>query len=95
MFDYLAEHVEVSDVLMTGGDPMIMKTKSLAQYLEPLCDPDFLPNIKNLRIGTRSLTFWPQRFTPDADADELIEQNNYFYSYSSPFRTESPTWQAL
>jgi L-lysine 2,3-aminomutase len=58
---------------MTGGDPMIMKTKSLAQYLEPLCDPDFLPHIKNLRIGTRSLSFWPQRFTTDADADELIE----------------------
>jgi KamA family protein len=73
LFDYLAEHEAVSDILMTGGDPMIMKTKSLAQYLEPLCDPDFLPHIKNLRIGTRSLTFWPQRFTIDSDADELIE----------------------
>mmetsp|Transcript_40195 Transcript_40195/g.97099 ORF Transcript_40195/g.97099 Transcript_40195/m.97099 type:complete len:545 (-) Transcript_40195:301-1935(-) len=73
LFDYLAEHEEVSDILMTGGDPMIMKTKSLAQYLEPLCDPNFLPHIKNVRIGTRSLTFWPQRFTTDSDADELIE----------------------
>jgi KamA family protein len=72
LFDYLAEHEEVSDILMTGGDPMIMKTKSLAQYLEPLCDPNFLPHIKNVRIGTRSLSFWPQRFTTDADADELI-----------------------
>jgi KamA family protein len=73
LFDYLAEHEEVSDILMTGGDPMIMKTKSLAQYLEPLCDPNFLPHVKNLRIGTRSLSFWPQRFTTDADADELID----------------------
>jgi L-lysine 2,3-aminomutase len=72
LFDYLAYHEEVSDILMTGGDPMIMKTKSLAQYLEPLCDPNFLPHVKNLRIGTRSLSFWPQRFTTDADADELI-----------------------
>lgn len=72
LFEYLTDHEEVSDILMTGGDPMIMKTKSLAQYLEPLCDPKFLPHIKNLRIGTRSLTFWPQRFTTDADADELI-----------------------
>lgn len=72
LFAYLDEHKEVSDILMTGGDPMIMKTKSLAQYLEPLCDPDFLPHIKNIRIGTRALTFWPQRFTTDADADELI-----------------------
>ena len=73
LFAYLLEHKEVSDILMTGGDPMIMRTKSLAQYLEPLCDPNFLPHIKNLRIGTRSLTFWPQRYTTDADADELID----------------------
>ena len=52
---------------------MIMKTRSLKQYLEPLCDPDFLPHIRNLRIGTRSLSFWPQRFTTDDDADELID----------------------
>lgn len=73
LFEYLGEHEEVSDILMTGGDPMIMRTKSLAQYLEPLTDPNFLPHIKNIRIGTRSLTFWPQRFTTDADADEVIE----------------------
>eukprot|EP00586_Coscinodiscus_wailesii_P015857 CAMPEP_0172502560 /NCGR_PEP_ID=MMETSP1066-20121228/160981_1 /TAXON_ID=671091 /ORGANISM="Coscinodiscus wailesii, Strain CCMP2513" /LENGTH=537 /DNA_ID=CAMNT_0013277859 /DNA_START=107 /DNA_END=1720 /DNA_ORIENTATION=+ len=72
LFEYLNEHKEVSDILMTGGDPMIMRTSSLAQYLEPLCDPTFLPHIKNLRIGTRSLTFWPQRFITDKDANELI-----------------------
>lgn len=73
LFDYLADHPEVSDILMTGGDPMIMQTRSLKQYLEPLCDPTFLPHLQNVRIGTRSLTFWPQRFTTDKDADELIE----------------------
>eukprot|EP00536_Pseudo-nitzschia_multiseries_P008068 jgi/Psemu1/240854/estExt_Genewise1.C_1980065 len=73
LFEYLADHEEVSDILMTGGDPMIMQTRSLEQYLEPLCDPDFLPHIKNIRIGTRSLSFWPQRFTTDKDADELID----------------------
>lgn len=72
LFDYLEEHPEVSDILFTGGDPAIMKTKMLKQYLEPFKDPTFLPHITNLRIGTRSLTFWPQRFTTDDDADELI-----------------------
>lgn len=73
LFDYLDQHKEVSDILMTGGDPMVMRTRSLAQYLEPLTDPTFLPHIKNIRIGTRSLSFWPQRFTTDKDADEVIE----------------------
>merc|ERR1719217_1740029 len=71
LFDYIAEHPEVSDILFTGGDPMFMKTRLLKQYLEPFKDPNHLPHIKNLRIGTRALTFWPQRFTTDDDADEL------------------------
>ena len=72
LFDYLADHEEVSDILFTGGDPMFMKTRLIAGYFEPFKDPDFLPHIKNLRIGTRALTFWPQRFTTDDDADELM-----------------------
>jgi L-lysine 2,3-aminomutase len=69
LFDYLAEHEEVSDILFTGGDPMFMKTRLIKQYFEPFKDPTFLPHVKNLRIGTRALTFWPQRFTTDDDAD--------------------------
>jgi len=72
MFGYLAAHEEVSDVLFTGGDPMFMKTTMLAKYLEPFCDPTFLPHVKDLRIGTRALSFWPQRFTTDSDADALM-----------------------
>merc|ERR1719198_1872967 len=62
---------EVSDILFTGGDPMFMKTKLFKQYFDPFKDPEFLPHVKNLRIGTRALTFWPQRFTTDDDAEEL------------------------
>merc|ERR1719191_1598602 len=72
LFDYIAEHEEVSDILFTGGDPMFMKTRMLKQYFEPFKDPNFLPHIKNLRIGTRALTFWPQRFTTDDDADACM-----------------------
>jgi len=50
---------------------MIMKTRVFRQYFEPFIDPNHLPHIKNLRVGTRALTFWPQRFTTDDDADEL------------------------
>merc|ERR1719247_1143394 len=71
LFDYLEQHLEVSDILFTGGAPMFMKTRVLGLYFEPFKDPNFLPHIKNLRIGTRALTFWPQRFTTDDDADAL------------------------
>jgi KamA family protein len=69
---YLREHREVSDLLVTGGDPMVMKTKHLVQYLEPLLEPEF-DHIRTIRIGTKALTFWPYRFVSDNDADELID----------------------
>jgi len=73
LFDYIAEHPEISDILFTGGDPMFMKTRLLKAYLQPFTDPAHLPHVKNLRVGTRALSFWPQRFTTDDDADELMQ----------------------
>jgi len=69
---YLAEHRDISDLLITGGDPMVMKTRTLAGYLEPLLEPH-LEHVQTIRIGTKSMTFWPQRYVTDADADELLQ----------------------
>ncbi|MFW6206092.1 MAG: lysine 2,3-aminomutase, partial [Gemmatimonadota bacterium] len=68
---YLKEHPEVSDVLVTGGDPLIMKTSMLRDYLEPLLTHE-LPNLRHIRIGTKSPAYWPQRFVTDDDADDLL-----------------------
>lgn len=68
---YLRAHPEVSDVLLTGGDPMIMKTRALRQYIEPLLSHD-LAHLQTIRIGTKSLAYWPQRFVTDADADDVL-----------------------
>jgi len=68
---YLREHTEVSDLLMTGGDPMVMKTTNLRRYLEDLTRPEY-DHIQTIRIGTKALTFWPRRFVSDKDADELL-----------------------
>jgi KamA family protein len=72
LHNYLSAHHEVTDLLITGGDPMVMKTKHLKAYLEPLLQPEF-DHIQTVRIGTKALTFWPYRFVSDADADELID----------------------
>lgn len=71
LHDYLRRHKQVSDLLLTGGDPMVMKTRHLEGYLKPLLDKDF-NHIHNLRIGTKAISFWPQRFVNDADADDLL-----------------------
>ncbi|HEX6928995.1 MAG TPA: lysine 2,3-aminomutase [Gammaproteobacteria bacterium] len=72
LHQYLRDHREVSDLLMTGGDPMVMKTRNLAQYLEPLADDPSLEHVQTIRIGTKSLTFWPYRFVSDPDADDAL-----------------------
>lgn len=69
---YLRAHPEVTDVLVTGGDPMIMKTALLRRYLEPLLASD-LEHVQSIRIGTKSLAYWPQRFVSDPDADDCLE----------------------
>lgn len=68
---YLAQHKEVTDLLITGGDPMVMKTHHLKGYLDGMMRPE-LDHVQTIRIGTKSLTFWPQRFVTDPDADELL-----------------------
>jgi KamA family protein len=69
--DYLRDHLEVSDVLMTGGDPLIMSSKVLRRNTEPLLG-DGLEHVSTIRIGTKSLAYWPHRFLTDPDADDLL-----------------------
>ncbi len=68
---YLRSHPEVSSVLITGGDPMIMGADVLRRYIEPLLDPR-LDHIESIRIGSKSLSYWPQRFVSDPDADDTL-----------------------
>ncbi len=69
---YLRVHPEVSDVLFTGGDPMIMKASTLARYIEPLLNDPGLSHLQNIRIGTKAVAYWPQRFVTDPDADDIL-----------------------
>ena len=68
---YLRRHPEVTDVLLTGGDPMIMSARNLAAYIEPLLEPGF-DHIQTIRIGTKSVAYWPYRFVTDKDADDVL-----------------------
>ena len=69
--EYLRQHPEVTSVLITGGDPMIMGAPVLRRYIEPLLDPA-LAHIESVRIGSKSLAYWPQRFVTDPDADDTL-----------------------
>ncbi|MBI1342547.1 MAG: lysine 2,3-aminomutase [Terrimonas sp.] len=68
---YLQQHTEVTDLLFTGGDPMIMKNKIFASYIDNILDAD-IPNLQTIRIGTKALGYWPYKFLTDDDADDTL-----------------------
>ncbi len=71
LVEYLRDHREVSSVLFTGGDPMVMSGKVLRSYIDPLLVPD-LSHVRTIRIGTKSMSYWPHRYTTDQDADDIM-----------------------
>lgn len=68
---YLLAHPEVTSVLLTGGDALVMSADVLARYVEPLLDPR-LETLESIRIGTKAVSYWPYRFVSDPDADRLL-----------------------
>ncbi|WAS91051.1 KamA family radical SAM protein [Nannocystis punicea] len=71
LVEYLRRHPVVTDVLVTGGDPLVMRTAALRRTIEPLLEAR-LPGLTSIRIGTKALAYWPYRFTTDPDADDLL-----------------------
>ena len=71
LINYLREHEEITDVLITGGDPLFMKSQFLASYINPIIEAN-IPHLQTIRIGSKSLGYWPYRFTSDNDSDELL-----------------------
>jgi len=71
LYKYLKTKPMVTDVLFTGGDPLTMSTNILISYIEPLLGKEFR-HIKTIRLGTKSLAYWPYRFLTDKDSEELL-----------------------
>lgn len=69
--EFVRREKNLTDVLITGGDPMVMKTEMLARYLDVFLQPGF-EHINTIRIGTKSLSYWPYRYVTDGDADDLL-----------------------
>ena len=63
---YIAEHKEITNVIISGGDPMMLPTKVIAEMLEALKGID---HVNYVRIGTRTPVVYPLRYFDD----ELIE----------------------
>ncbi len=72
MVAYLKENPSITDILITGGDPMVMKAHILERYVNAILEAK-LPQVKTIRIGSRSLSFWPYRYLTDPDARQILD----------------------
>ena len=68
---YIREHTEIRDVLLSGGDPLILADDRLIGLLEQL---KAIPHVEFLRIGTKVPAVLPYRIT-----DELLERLKAFH----------------
>jgi lysine 2,3-aminomutase len=60
--NYIAQTPQVRDVLLSGGDPLMLPQHILQNLLERL---RAIPHVEVIRIGSRVPVFLPQRITPD------------------------------
>ncbi|MEL7472967.1 MAG: KamA family radical SAM protein [Planctomycetota bacterium] len=72
---YIRKHPEITDVLLTGGDPLIMSTRRLREIIAELRK---IPHVRTIRIGSKMPAFNPYRILDDEDLQEM------FWRYSRP-----------
>jgi L-lysine 2,3-aminomutase len=56
MVNYIKDNPDISDVLITGGDPMVMRTAQLARYIDAILAEPGCDHLAVIRIGTKSLS---------------------------------------
>jgi len=72
MVEYVREHPEIRDVILSGGDPLTLPTTKLRFFLENLAA---IPHVDVIRIGTRVPVTLPQRLY-DTELIELLSSVN-------------------
>ena len=72
---YIADHPEVTNVLLTGGDPLLMSTRRLVEIFEAL---RAIPHVRIIRLGSKMPAFDPYRVLDDPKLQAA------FRTYSTP-----------
>jgi lysine 2,3-aminomutase len=61
-FEYIRQHTEIRDVIMSGGDPMMLSDRRLEYLFQRLRE---IPHVEIIRIGSRITSHLPSRITPE------------------------------
>ncbi len=72
---YIREHKEITNVLLTGGDPLTLETRQLEPILRELRE---IPHVNIIRIGSKMLAYYPYRILNDSSLGPMLSR------YSTP-----------
>ncbi len=69
--DYISSHQEITNVLLSGGDPLFLPTKQLKKIIGRISD---IKHVKIIRIGTKIPAYNPYRILNDSRLPEMIRK---------------------
>ena len=90
---YIRNHPEINNVLLTGGDALVLSTKNLENVLSELRS---IKHVKIIRIGSKMLAFNPDRIIDDIELHNVISRHSskerriYFMSHFNHPREITP-----
>lgn len=70
-YEYVARHPEITDVLLSGGDPLVLSTDRLAPIVRRFAG---IPHVRTIRIGSKVPAFNPYRLLDDEALQDLVAQ---------------------
>jgi KamA family protein len=71
--DYIRRHPQITNVLLTGGDPLVMSTRRLGEIIGEL---RAIPHVRIIRIGSKMPAFNPWRILDDHDLQDLLREHS-------------------
>lgn len=72
-FDYISAHTEINNVLLTGGDSLILSTPRLTAIIERLRS---IEHVKIIRLGSKLPVFNPMRIYGDEELLSVIRRHS-------------------
>lgn len=71
--DYISRHPEITNVLLTGGDPLLVSTRKLEEIMAAIRDID---HVRIIRLGTKMPAFNPSRIYDDPELLEALRKHS-------------------
>jgi len=69
--DYIKEHKEINNVLISGGDPFVLPTELLEEFLDKISS---IPHVRAIRFGSRVPVTFPDRILDDSSILDVLKK---------------------